>query len=353
MAATDIVVVLGGTGFIGSELVQQLRGKVKTVRVVSTHASSYATDEPGLEYVSADVRDRAALTQIIKGATVVQHLAREADDAFEEGIRAVAEACLENKVRRLIFASTSDALYLGDPGIIDENAGTDPASHLRNPYSRSKAKAEALLLEYQRSRGLPVVITRPALVVGRGGRVSHGGIGDWLAPTCCVGWGNGKNTLPFVLVQDVADAHARAMDAEGIEGRAFNLAGDVFLSARDYIRIAAARSLRNFRFFPRNLAWYFATLKVMGLIKRIFRKDAQPTASYRNIKSSAMLTRIDNTLAKKLLGWKPNADLEVFIREAIEANLEPIAAGDLRFAHHNASSASGESELNALRSGSS
>jgi nucleoside-diphosphate-sugar epimerase len=48
--------------------------------------------------------------------------------------------------------------------------------------------------------------------------------------------------MPFVLVQGVAEAMVLALDAPGIEGKAFNLAGDVFISARDYVRIAAERT---------------------------------------------------------------------------------------------------------------
>jgi nucleoside-diphosphate-sugar epimerase len=330
MGSSDIVVVIGGTGFIGQELVHQLRSSGQPLRVVSRRADVARSSAPGIEYISADIRDRAALAEIVRGATIVHHLAREDDDNFVTGVEFIAETCLMHGVRRLIFASSSDALYLGDRGTLAADTGPDPRSNLRNQYSRSKAEAEALLMRMHRDNGLPVVITRPCLVVGRGGRISHGGLGRWPAPTCCVGFSDGNNPLPFVLVQDVADAHVRAMDAEGIDGLAFNLAGDVFLSAREYVSILAEQSMRNFRYFPRSVVGTFLTENAKALIKRVVSQHPEPRPTYREFRSSAMFTCIDNSLAKQRLGWRPNADLNVFIREAIEANLEPVPRGDLR-----------------------
>ena len=56
------------------------------------------------------------------------------------------------------------------------------------------------------ARGLPLVIARPGIVVGPGGPLQHWGIGRWHGPGAVRLWGNGRNVLPFVLVDDVADA---------------------------------------------------------------------------------------------------------------------------------------------------
>lgn len=330
MSQDGAVVVLGGTGFIGQELVRQLRDRGKPVRVVSTRAArNLPLEDPGVEWLSADTRDRVAISAALSGASVVHHLAREPDDDFETGVRAVAEACISAGVRRLIYASSSDALYLGSRGVIRESDGVDPRPDLRNSYSRSKARSERLLLDYHKNLALPVVILRPSIVVGRGGRLAHGALGHWLAPTCCIGWGTGRNPLPFVLVRDVADAHIRAMDVAEIEGSAFNLVGDVLLSGREYIEIVAERSMRNFRFHPRSAALHFADAKAKQVLKRLQGQPAH-AASYRNAKSRAMLTRIDNMRAKSVLGWRPVKDLEAFIREGVDINIEPVPDGDLR-----------------------
>ena len=326
MAQSDNVVILGGAGFIGSNLMDQLRGNVQRIKVVSRKASG--AQQPGVEYVTGDVCDGPRMMEVVEGADVVYQLTVEVD--FRAGATNVAEACVRHGVRRLIFASTSDVLYLADTGSITDDVGPDAKPGLRNSYSSGKAESEKLLLEYWKSKKLPVVIMRPCLVVGGGGKLCHGGIGMWASSTCLVGWGDGRNPMPFVLVQDVADAFVRAMDAPGIDGKAFNLAGDVYLSAREYIDVVAERSMRDFRFYPRNLQMFGLLVAFKSAVKRLVAGKVGERQYYRDMISSAMVTQIDNSGAKKLLGWKPNANREYFIQEAIDSHLQPILPGDLR-----------------------
>jgi nucleoside-diphosphate-sugar epimerase len=319
MSQSDDVVILGGGGFIGSHLTAQLKGRVRSLRVVGRSLPADA-GRSGVEYVRADVTNADALENAIKGASVVYQLTIESD--FARGARNVANACLSHGVRRLIFASTSDALYLGKSGAsISEREGADGKPELRNAYSRGKIESENLFLKWHSEKRLPVVIMRPCLVVGSGGRLAHGGVGVWSDEICLLGWGNGDNPMPFVLVKDVAAALVAALDAPNIEGMSFNLAGDVFLSAREYVKLVAERTGRNFRFYPRNLAWMYAIDQTKALIQRAIGMPKTERQSYRDMKSSAMLTRIDNTITKKALGWTPNSSLDVFIKEAIDTHL--------------------------------
>ncbi|WP_394885676.1 NAD-dependent epimerase/dehydratase family protein (plasmid) [Mesorhizobium sp. AaZ16] len=328
MSQQDRVVIIGGTGFIGQHLVSQLRGNVQSITVVSRSSAAYASNET-CHYTTGDVADGDRMLQVLKGASVVYYLALTMEDDFGVGARNVAVACLRHGIRRLIFASSTDALYLGRNGSIDERAGADPKPHLRNPYSRGKVKSEKVLLELHAAHALPVVILRPGLVVGRGGKLAHGGMGTWKTPTGLLGWGNGNNPLPFVLVQDVAAAMALTMDAADVDGQAFNLGGDVFLSAREYVRLASEKTLRDFRFYPQSLWRLYAIALAKSAIKWVLRRSFE-RQTYRDMVSQGMYSQIDNRAAKELLGWKPNADLQVFIREAIEIHAEPIPKGDLR-----------------------
>jgi nucleoside-diphosphate-sugar epimerase len=327
MAQTDKVVILGGGGFIGRHLVEKMRGTVQSITVVSRNARGASGN--GVSYATGDVTNATRMMEIIKGATVVYQLTIEQD--FELGVRNVAEACLAHKIRRLIFASTSAALYMGRKGSIDESAGPDPRPELRNPYSRGKVASEALLAQYRGSGGLPIVIIRPCLVVGRGGTLNHAGLGIWRAPTCLIGPDSGNHPLPFVLVQDVAAALLLAMDAPGIEGKAFNLAGDVTVTARQYVQLAADHTLRNFRFYPRSFFRLYGSAILKGIVKRIIGRKG-PMQSYREIRSSTLITHVDNTAAKQVLGWQPNKDMDVFIQEAIKSHVPPFVPGDLRLA---------------------
>jgi nucleoside-diphosphate-sugar epimerase len=328
MAQNDIVVILGGAGFIGRRLVEALRGKVAEIRAVSR--KPWGVEQAGVRYLQGDVTDAARMIEIVEGATAVYHLTVEG--SWTVGATNVAEACVAHRVRRMIFASTSDALFLGRSGTIYETDPPDPRPDLRNSYSAGKVASEKLLLEYRAKNGLGVVIMRPCIVVGRGGTLQHGGVGRWKSPTVMMGWGDGTKKMPFVLVQDVASAMALALDAPGIEGKAFNLGGDVFLSAREYVQIVAERTRRNFRFVPSNL--YSVALEIVfkACVKRLVSGKWSEYSHYHDIASSAMLTAIDNSQSKRLLGWKPNASLEVFIREAIDSHAEEFRPGDRRLA---------------------
>jgi nucleoside-diphosphate-sugar epimerase len=336
VAGSDNVVVVGGAGFIGRHLVAALADRVRSITVVSRGVVDGHVDAAGVRYRRGDLQRLETAKRVLEGASVVYDLSKPVGatwDDFEERclecVRNMAEASLEHGVRRAVYTSTSDAVYLGARRVVTERDGTDAKPHLRNNYSRGKAAAEKLLFEMHATRGLPAVVFRPFLVVGRGGKATHGGIGQWAAPNCLLGWGRGDNPQPFVLVTDVADAMVSAMDASGVEGEAFNLAGDVFLSARDYVGLLAESSKRNFRYFPRNLWRLWLMAFATGSLKRLVGRIEERT-SYRDMVSSSKQSTIDCSLAKHVLGWKPNANLEVFRAVAIDSYFEEIPPGDLR-----------------------
>jgi len=334
---SDKALVIGGGGFIGTVLVKLLLEDGWQVRVVSRQPQR--SSNPNLEAVRGDVADPNSMRAAIEGCDVVYHLAMGGGDSwadfhrdFVEGTETVARACQDFRVRRLIYASSSAALYLGRRGTLDESAGPDSKPEQRSNYSRGKVEAERVLERWHREQKLPVVIMRPCIVVGRGGIFSHGGVGYWASDVHCLGWGPGTTPLPFVLVEDVASALCAAKDVPGIEGKSFNLAGDVRPTAVDFVRAVSDRTLRNFHFCPRNLRRVQLIEIGKWALKAIVRKPGNTWPAYRDFISRAMITQIDCTAAKKLLNWKPNADPEYFYREVVDSNIRPVEPGDLRLA---------------------
>lgn len=329
--------VIGGGGFIGGALVKLLLEEGWQVRIGSRGARP--SHAPNFEAVRCDVADPASMRAAIAGMEVVYHLAMGGGDTwadfqrdFVDASASIASACHEFGVRRLIYTSSSAALYLGDQRALTESAGPDPRPEARSLYARGKIEAERLLMRLHREQRLPVTILRPCIVAGPGGVVSHGGLGYWASDTWCLGWGDGRNPLPFVLVQDVAQALAAAKDIPGLEGMSFNLAGDVRPSAVEFIRELSARTLRRFHFRPRNLRWIQAVEISKWALKALARKTGNAWPGYRDFASRAMLAPIDCSAAKHMLGWRPNADPEVFYRAVIDSNVAPIHPEDLRIA---------------------
>lgn len=329
------VAVIGGSGFIGRVLVSKLVASGVAVRVVSRGAGGAPHEH--IRYIRASVSDGPAIRQALTGATEVFYLAAGGGDRWEDferdyvtAARTVGRACLELGVRRLIYTSSIAALYLGGRGVVDDFTPPDPQDEARSYYARAKARAERVLMELHQRAELPVVILRPGLVVGRGGVLTHSGVGYWPADTWCLGWGRGRNPLPFVLVQDVANALVAARCAPGVEGRSFNLAGDVFVSASEFVRELSLRSRRKIRFYPQSLLKVQAVEIAKWIIKAAAQKPENPFPSFRDFKSRGLFSRLDCSEAKKLLAWKPNADREIFFQEAIDMNLLPVPEDDPR-----------------------
>jgi len=325
------VMVIGGTGFIGRNLTRKLVARGHDVRVLSRGQSGPFGDiADHVETVPVSLTDAEGLRAAMAGIDTVYNLAKSTDKSWAAALDndvgtavRVAEAVLDARVRRLIYTGTIASYDMSDPAqMITEATGFGDIT-ARNIYARSKAECEARLMALHRDRGLPLVIARPGIVLGEGGPLQHWGIGRWHGAGAVRLWGNGRNLLPFVLVDDVSDALIRMMEAEGVLGRSFNLTGDPMLSARDYfdaIHLRLGARLLVTSGSPRIL-WLAAGAKYA--LKRYGMGQADAVrASLSDWRSRAHLARFDNSLPKSALGWAPEPDLDRFLDATVtRANL--------------------------------
>jgi predicted dehydrogenase/nucleoside-diphosphate-sugar epimerase len=326
------VLILGGTGFIGRRLVAALARAGQPVRLLVRQPAlprDLAEDCPPSICIG-DVRNGEDVRRVVQGCRAVVHLVSGAPERwpdfeklFVEGTRHVAEACLQAKVPQLLFASSIAAYYLGRAReTITEQTPLDDHPHRRSLYARAKIACESLLTDLHRSRGLQVTIFRPGVVVGPGGPVEHGGVGFWPAPTHCVSWGwRTGRPLPFVLVDDVVAALVSALGKSGLEGKSFNLVGDVRLSAAEYVDILRAESRRDVRLHRQSLPGWWLIDVFKWAVKAAARKPENAFPSWRDLATRSLAARFDCGLAKELLGWKPVADREEFIERGIRQAL--------------------------------
>ncbi len=239
------VLVLGGTGFIGKYLVRALVGRGLGVRVATRGigAARIALSHLPVELVQGDLADPQFVDAALENIDVVYDLAKAEGDKWEDYYRQdvlvtknIAERALAKGVKRFIYTGTIASYFSGDPSdVITSDTALDPKIRSRNHYARSKAACESLLMDLHRSKGFPVVILRPGIVIGKGCPPAHWGVGMFVSDTRLKYWGDGTNKLPFVLVDDVAAALVLAMDKQGIDGQAFLLTDEPMLSARDYV----------------------------------------------------------------------------------------------------------------------
>ncbi|HKT33916.1 MAG TPA: NAD-dependent epimerase/dehydratase family protein [Nitrospira sp.] len=333
MAKPDCVLVIGGSGFIGRVLVAQLLERGCEVHVMSRQKRCGG----GVTWHQGDVTDRQSVIDASDGVDVVYDLSMAFGESwndyvksFVQGAENVAEVVLERGIRRLIYTSTIAGLHLARAGSITEEEGSDPKPELRSWYARAKIMAEQSLNRLHRHRGLPVVIFRPGMVVGVGSKLSSPAIGVWLSPTCCSVVGGGRTPLPMVLVEDVAQALILAKDTPGVDGRTFNLAGDVRLSAVEYCEIAAERSKRNFCVAPSSPLAIQAFYTLVYLGKLLLGRKDNVWPSWHELRNAPQRTWLNCSAAKEVLGWRPVAERDEFVRRAIDCHLRPLHAGDLR-----------------------
>jgi nucleoside-diphosphate-sugar epimerase len=324
------VLVVGGTGFIGSAVVAELRKRGKSVGVLARSVNNLPEHflAPGVTLIRGDARNAADISRAIGNAGAVINLAHgggggsraEVEASLVGAARAVAECCQASGVQRLIFVSSIAALYLGDPSeTITDATAPDPMPDARADYARAKVLAEHAMMEMFRTQKLPVAILRPGVVIGRGTSPFHSGIGFYNHDTHCLGWNDGRNPLPLVLVEDVATATVNALDAPGIEGKSYNLVGDVRLNAREYIDRLAKVTGRPLRYHPQSVLKLYAIEMGKSAIKKATGRT-DPWPSLRDLKSRGLPARFDCSEACRALSWSSVRDREQFLKSGFPAD---------------------------------
>ncbi len=321
------VMVIGGTGFIGRNLTRRLVARGHQVGVLSRGSEGpFADLGDRVRMVGASMRDEDALAAAMAGIDCVFNLARSNDATWEDALEndvgvalRLSRAARRAGVRRMVYTGTIASYDMSDPArVITEDVRlTDMES--RNLYARSKAECERRLLEIQGSEGVPVVIARPGIVLGDGGPLQHWGIGRWHGPGAVRLWGNGRNPLPFVLVDDVSDGLIAMMDAKGVDGQDFNLVGDPILSGRDYFDAIHRRlgARLNVSTSSLTLLW-LADLAKQGLKRHVLRRRGAGANSRVDWLSRGHLSRFDNAKPRRMLGWTPESDPEALLTAAID-----------------------------------
>lgn len=328
------LVVFGGTGFIGSHLIGRLTAAGRAVRVVSRGAEAGMPpfDSPLVEIMRGDVSKREDVERAMEGAKQVVNLAHGGGGANWDEIKRsmvdsavrVAECAAAAGVQRLVHVGSIAGLYLGDPkDVVTSVTPPDPESEKRNLYARGKAEADRALMNFAGKGTLDVVILRPGLVVGTGTAPLHGGLGFFNNEQHVIGWNAGTNPLPFVLADDVAGAIILALDCLVARGKAYNLVGDVRLTAREYMALLAKATGRPLAFHPQWVDWLQAAELFKWWIKRMTGRSVDRPEK-RDLLSRGLLAQFDCGDATRDLGWQPVADRDKFIAEAIDVHRTPF-----------------------------
>ena len=236
------VLVTGGSGFIGSHVVDKLRARGHEPVIYDLRPSPW--HPPGsVDTVLGSITDREALERALHSCDAVAHLAAVADvndvhaapeDAERVNARgtvAVLEACRRAGVQRIVYASTIWVYSDCEGEEVDEETLLPPPSHL---YTSTKLAGELYCKAYQELYGIDYTIMRFGIPYGPRAReaavipafVNKAFKGEPLTLA-----GDGMQTRRFVYVEDLADGVALGL-AEVATNRVYNLASDDSVTIR-------------------------------------------------------------------------------------------------------------------------
>lgn len=174
------VFVTGGTGFIGGEVVRQLRARGDEVVCLARSAEKGAKASAlGCQLVSGDLGDEAALRTGMEGCDAVIHAAAMYEvgipkkqhpamwEANVAGTERVMRVALEAKVPRVVYVSTVGVFGNTHKQVVDESY-ENPETDFTSYYEETKLEAHKLVDRMIAEQGLPAVIVQPGGVYGPG-----------------------------------------------------------------------------------------------------------------------------------------------------------------------------------------
>jgi len=202
--------VTGGAGFLGFHLCNKLANKFEKILVVDIAPINPSEYPENAVYSQVDVRNFAALDNVLSKADVIVHAAAalplwKEKDIFDTNIKGtinVLESALENNIERVVFVSSTAVYGVPEKHPIYED---DPLIGV-GPYGESKIEAEKVCEQY-RQKGLCVPVVRPKTFIGSGRLGVFQILYDWVEngkkiPVI----GNGKNRYQLLEVEDLVEA---------------------------------------------------------------------------------------------------------------------------------------------------
>jgi NADH dehydrogenase len=243
----DLVVVFGGSGFIGKQVVRALARRGARVRVAMRrphlgHELRVMGDVGQIQLVQANLRFPASIETALEGADAIVNLVAVLNESGKQtfaalhvdGARAVAEAAAKHGVKRLVHISALGAAPTG-------------ARYARTKYAGERAVREAVP---------NATILRPSIVFGPEDHFFNrfGAMAQTAAAIPVFGGlpliGGGKTKFQPIFVGDVADAVCAALERPEARGRVYELGGPRIYTFRQLMEFVRAETSRRVPLLP-------------------------------------------------------------------------------------------------------
>jgi len=231
MTSDRPVLVVGGTGMLGEQVVAELLSRGKQVRaLVRPTSDATRLERTGVEIARGDMMDPASLLDAMDSADAVvstaagytRHSKGDTNEIDTIGNRNLADAASRVGVRRFVLTSILTC---------------DQTPQV--PHFWHKKLAEDRLEEL----GVPFVALRPGAFLDMIVRMG----GDPFAKRRLMWFGSPKIPLTFVLTQDLAGYLAEAVDAPGVDGQRIDIGWDRPVSMQDIAQISGQQLTQQIR----------------------------------------------------------------------------------------------------------
>jgi uncharacterized protein YbjT (DUF2867 family) len=220
------ILILGATGFIGSAILQRLAAEGHRITGLGRDPDKARLKWPAAEWIKADLAQltAAAWSPLIEDQDVVVNCAGALQDGPSDDLAATQE--------KAMLSLYEAARALGGRRIVQISARTDGAA-ADLPFLATKRHADEALA----ANGLPFVILRPALVIGRN---AHGGtalLRSLASPPGLLPLIHAESPVETVSLDDVAAAVSLAVDGTIPAGSDLDLAADKTLTLSDLVKL--------------------------------------------------------------------------------------------------------------------
>jgi UDP-glucose 4-epimerase len=299
------ILVTGGAGFIGSNVVDRFLALGHEVAVLDDLSSGFREFvDPRARFFHASVTDEAALEAAFAGfrPEIVDHHAAQidvrrsvSDPVFDAGVNIVGglrllQACTRHDVRKFVYASTGGALY-GEGRVLP--ATEEHPINPEAPYGVSKHTLEHYLYMWKLLHGLDYTVLRYPNVYGpRQNPHGEAGVNAIFIGLMLEGrrpriFGTGDQVRDYLYVGDVVEANVIAL--ERASGEMLNLGTGVGTSVNDIVRELNA---------------------ILGTAIEPIHDAARPGEVQR--------IYLDATRARQVLGWTPTVSFREGLRRTVE-----------------------------------
>lgn len=242
----SVILITGGTGFLGSHLVNRLLELGEEVRVLgNAHGKPYSREGSSPELCLGDIRDKEFVDETVKGVDYVIHTVSnfrkggsDKDQAYDinvTGTENILNSCLKHNVKRLVHCST-----IGVHGDVREIPATEETPY--NPcdlYQETKLIAEKKVWEFYKNNKLPISVVRPISMFGPGDKrmlklFSMIKKGKFLKIGPCTAF------FQPAYIDDVIDGFMLCLHHEKAVGESFIVGGEEYVPLEELFTIIAS-----------------------------------------------------------------------------------------------------------------